>query len=248
MATGLLKTHAERTARMEAKRFQILRFLREEIYTTREVVQVLLGVAPTPAKQTLAAMARDGLIRLAEVQTADASKFHIWGITAEGQAMAFNLETEQPNEKYFEPGRVGLTVLRHTLFIQLARLAAEKKGFTNWQNGDRLAMWEKDQGRPDAILTSPSGELIAVEMELTLKTTKRYEDVLFDRLRQIKAGAFSRICWVCETAEKAKRLQAIINKIDSFAREYKGRKVDLKISDEHRTKFIFSTMAEWPNI
>lgn len=248
MATGLLKTHAERTARMAAKRFQILRFLRDEIYTSREVVQVLLGVAPSPAKQTLAGMARDGLIRLAQVQTADGSKFSLWGITAEGQAMAFDLENESTTEKVFEPGRVGLTVLRHTLFIQLARIAAEKKGFTNWTNGDRLSIWQKDQGRPDAILTSPLGEVLALEMELTIKTTKRYEDVLFDRLRQIKNGNFSRICWVCETAEKAKRLQSIINKVDSFSREVQGRKVDIKITDEHRTKFIFSTMADWPNI
>jgi len=247
MASGLLAP-VERKARVYAKRWAILRLLRNEIYTTREAVQVLLGVAATPAKMTLAAMARDGLLRMEQVECPNGWRPYLWGITPEGQAMAFDPATEQPVERVFEPGRVGLTVVRHSITIQLCRIKAERAGWTNWQSGDRLAKWEKDQGRPDAIATSPTGERMAVEVELTLKTTKRYEAVLWDRLRQIKAGNFDRVCWLTDDEDRALRLEAIIKSIDEFTREHAGVKQKIRIDPEiHHSRLLFKSLTDWPN-
>lgn len=248
MATGLLAP-AERKARTDAKRRAILRLLRDEIYTTREAVQELLGVAATPAKMTLAAMARDGLLRMERVECPNGWKPYLWGITSEGQAMAFDTATEHPAERVFEPGRVGLTVVRHTIAIQLCRIRAERAGWTNWQACDRLAKWEKDQGRPDALATSPSGERLALEIELSYKTKKRYEAVLWDRLRQIKAGNFDRVCWLTDDVERARRLEAIVKSIDEFTREHAGVKQQIRISPEsHHPRLLFKSLTDWPNI
>jgi hypothetical protein len=247
MTTKLLPP-AERKVRTAEKRRAILRLLRDEIYTTREVVQELLGVAPTPAKMTLAAMARDGLLRMEKVECPNGWKPFLWGITADGQAMAFD-PGESPSERVFEPGRVGLTVVRHTITIQLARIRAERAGWTNWQAGDRLAKWEKDQGRPDAIATTPTGERIAVEVELTMKTTKRYEGVLWDRLRQIRAGTFDKVCWITTDKDRAGRLETIIKSIDEFTREHAGQKQQVRIDRErHHPRLAFVELAAWPNI
>lgn len=247
MPAGLLPPD-QRKERTAAKRRAILRFLREEIYTTREVVQELLGVASTPAKMTLAAMVRDGLLRMEQVDCPNGWRPFLWGITPEGQAIAFDLATEQPNERVFEPGRVGLTVVRHTITIQLCQIRAERSGWTNWVAGDKIGLWEKDQGRPDALATAPNGERLAIEVELTLKTTKRYEAVLWDRLRQVRAGNFDRICWITDSVDRARRLESIIKKISEFTREHEGFKHYVKIDPAlHHPRLIFNCLAEWPN-
>ncbi len=239
---------AARKERTAEKRRAVLRLLRDEIYTTREVVQELLGVAPTPAKMTLSAMVRDGLLRMEQVQCPNGWKPFLWGITAHGQALAFD-EGEQPMDRVFEPGRVGLTVVKHTITIQLARLRAERQGWKNWQSGDRLAKWEKDQGRPDAIATSPTGEVVAVEVELTMKTTKRYESVLFDRLRQIKAEHFAKVVWLSPDLDTSRRLESIIKNIREFDREHAGVKQHVIIDpDRHHPCLKFMAIENWPNI
>lgn len=248
MAIGLLAP-TERKARTAAKRGAVLRLLRDEIYTTREVVQELLGVAATPAKMTLAAMARDGLLRLERVECPNGWMPYLWGITAEGQAMAFDPITEQPAKHVFEPGRVGLTVVRHTITIQLCRVRAERAGWIHWQAGDRMDKWAKDQGRPDAIATSPSGERWAIEVEHTFKTKKRYEAVLWDRLRQIRGGNFDSVCWLTDDEDRALRLEAIIKSIDVFTREHGGQLQQIRIDPEiHHPRLLFRSLTHWPNI
>ena len=248
MANGLLPPR-ERKERTAAKRKAILRLLRDEIYTTREVIQELLALAPTPAKMTLSAMARDGLLRMEQVQCSNGWRPYLWGITSEGQGAAFDVATEQPSDRIFEPGRVGLTVLRHTIAIQLCHIRAERSGWTHWQAGDKLGVWEKGEGRPDAIATTPDNERIALEVELTLKTTKRYESVLWDRLRQLKSGNFERICWVTDGVDRARRLESIIKNITGFTREHAGQRHHVMIDPAvHHPRMIFISLAEWPNI
>lgn len=245
---GLLPP-AERRARTAEKRRAVLRFLRDEIYTSREVVQELLGVAATPAKLTLAAMARDGLLRMEKVECPNGWRPVLWGITPEGQALAFDPATERPRDKYFEPGRVGLTVLRHTLTIQLMRMRAERSGWTNWTAGDRIGQWEKEQGRPDAIAADVAGLRWAVEVEHTMKTTKRYESVLWDRLRQIKAGNFDRVVWLTDNDDRAQRLAAIVRGIDEFTREVAGKKQTVRIDPAlHHPRLFFTSINKFPNV
>jgi DNA-binding Lrp family transcriptional regulator len=248
MVSGLLPP-AARKERTDAKRKAILRLLRDEIYTTREVIQELLGVAPTPAKMTLSAMARDGLLRHEQVECPNGWRPHLWGITADGQAMAFDPSTEHPSDRIFEPGRVGLTVVRHTISIQLCRIKAERVGWSEWQAGDRLGMWEKEQGRPDAIALSPTGERMAIEVEHTLKTTKRYESVLWDRLRQIKAGNFEKVCWLTDDLDRARRLESIVKSISEFTREHAGKKQQIRIDPAtHHPRLMFKSLGDWPNV
>lgn len=248
MQTRLLLPPAERKQRTEAKRRALLRFLRDEIYTTREAAQELLGLSSAPAKSTLAAMARDGLLHMQQVECPNGWRPFLHGITADGQALAFD-EGEAVNSKTFEPGRVGLTVLKHTITLQLARIRAERAGWRDWQAGDRLAKWAAEQGRPDAIATDPSGERWAVEVELTMKTTKRYESVLFDRLRQIRAGNFDRVVWISPDADRSRRLESIIKSIREFTREVSGTKQHIRIDPEtHHPKLVFVSLDEWPHI
>lgn len=212
--TTLIASPEDRAARIASKRHALLRYLRKNYYTTAEIAGLVMGITSRQGVHTsLAAMERDDFLRR---QTVDANgrRWTLWGITAHGQALAFNPNTgEQPESKYFEPGRVGLTVLAHTLDLQRISIQVERSGWTDWQLGDRLEKWQAEVSRPDALATSPQGNRVAIECERTIKTVKRYEVVLAERLQAIKRGQFQRCVWLCPTHELAKRLQTIMTSI-----------------------------------
>lgn len=235
----------ERTARAAEKRRLLLRFLRDELYTTADIVALLLGLKQRQAAYvTLASMERDGLLRREQVQTPDGWRVTLFGITPHGQAFAFDHAAgEAPVDRCFEPGRVGLTVLRHTLDLQRLRLACMAAGWRDWIAGDRVAEWTAGQGRPDAIVTSPSGQRFAVECERTIKTTKRYQSILADRLQAARRGDFDKIVWVCPTAEQAARLATIIRSISYVP--IAGQQVAID-RERHHQALIFTHYGEWP--
>lgn len=242
----LIADPATRNSRREQNRKKVLRFLKDEIYTSRDVIEKLLCMKAGGAKNVLSGLAADGLIKHAQIEVPGGHKPHIWGITQDGQGMAFDPDSESLNDKYFTPERVGIAVLRHTICLQMARIDAEMAGWSGWINGDRAAKWEKNQGRPDAILFDSQGQQVALEMELTFKTKRRYESVILDRLRQIKSGIFNRVVWCAETPEKAVRLRAIIHSIETFTREVEGRKIEITVTDAHRQLLQFSCINKWP--
>lgn len=209
---------AERAARVAEKREKVLRFLKDEIFTNRIVAQQLLGLNSRQAVYTtLGGMERDGLIKRDTLPLPGGHQITLWGITPAGQLMAFNPNTEAYNDRYFEPGRVGLTVLDHTLDLQLLRLQAEAAGWTGWTLGDRIGKWQKGQSRPDAVATDPQGVRWAIECERTIKTRKRYEAILKDRLLAIKQGAVNKVAWLCPEEEQAGRLRAAIKSVPETA-------------------------------
>lgn len=217
MKTKLLPP-TERAARVAEKRAALLSFLKDELFTNRIVAQRLLGLnSRQAAYTTLSAMERDQLIKREALPLPGGHKITLWGITPHGQAFAFDPETETPQERYFEPGRVGLTVLDHTLDLQTIRLQAEAAGWTGWQLGDRMGKWAKNQSRPDAIVTDPQGVKWAVECERTIKTKKRYEAILKDRLLAIRQGSANKVVWLCPTEDQANRLKAIIRSVPDTA-------------------------------
>lgn len=234
--TTLIASPANRAARTASKRHALLRFLRKNYYTTAEIVGLVMGIASRQGVHTtLAAMERDDLLHRETVE-ANGRSWTLWGITAHGQALAFDpVAGERPEGKYFEAGRVGLTVLAHTLDLQRIGIQIERAGWTDWQLGDRLEKWQADVSRPDALVTSPQGSRVAIECERTIKTVKRYEVVLSDRLKAIKRGQFQRCVWLCPTGELATRLQTIITGIEDVI--VAGSRV--KIQERHLAMLAF---------
>jgi hypothetical protein len=189
-------------------------------------------------------MERDGLLKRETVE-ANSRRWTLWGITSHGQAMAFDPEkNEQPESKYFEAGRVGLSVLAHTLELQRLSIKAKRAGWTNWIFCDRLSKWQAGQSRPDALVTAPTGIVIALECERTIKTVKRYEAILVDRLQSIRRGDFAHCVWLCPTPDQAKRLHAIILCI----KELNVAGSIVQIQDRHRATLHFTAFEDFPNM
>lgn len=239
-------TPAQRAERAGEKRKALLRFLRDEIYTTTSIAALLLGLGERQARRTVAAMEREALLRTERVEVAPGYAYMLHGITAHGQAFAFDPATEQPSPRYFGDRRVSPMFLPHALTVQRLRLQAERAGWRDWTPGDRLAGFN-DESRPDAVAVDANGVVWCIEAELTIKTTKRYQSVLFSRLRAIKEGRYARVVWVCKDAGTAARLRAIIFAIREFTREHAGQKQRVTIDPgRHHALLHFTNIDQFP--
>jgi hypothetical protein len=161
-------------------------------------------------------MQDQGLIRYAKVPVVG-GHLHLWGITEHGQALAYDLrKNEPPSAKVFEPGRISALRLKHILGLQKMKWQALQTGWSGWKNCDRgvkpQRKSEKLRHRPDALVIDPSGRVIAVELELTFKTVKRYaEEVIQSHARQIHVEQkYQHVLWVCATAADMERMKNLL--------------------------------------
>lgn len=222
---------SEREARQFEKRQRLLRFLREEIWSTPDILGQVLGLHSRQAVwKSLRQFHAEEIVRCHEY-IALGGRILIWGITAHGQSLAFNLDSETVSRHYFEPSKVSEFTLRHSLDIQRLRIAAESFGWTNWRNGQTLGAIEKGMNRPDAIANDPAGVKVALECERTIKTVKRYQVILSGYLQAIKRAEFSRVIWVCPTPDLALRLRSIVCGISSVV--VNGQRVPIDPNRHH---------------
>lgn len=241
---NLISSPKERSSRRDAKRWTVLRFLRQHLWSSQDILQDAMGLeSRQAAHKTLVRLESELLIRR---HTFDAlgGKITLWGITEHGQALAFDLVSEQPFSSYFEPSKVSEQNLRHELELQRLRLRAEACGWTDWIDGNRIGNINKNEKRPDAIATDTQGKRTAVECERTLKVTRRYSQHLASYLRSIKAGDIARVVWVAPSQELAARLQKIIFSIKTV--RVAGQNVAID-PGRHHQHLHFTSYDRWPN-
>lgn len=132
--------------------------------------------------------------------------------------------------------------IQHYLDTQRARLAAEHAGWTAWIPGNRLA--KNIKKRPDAVATHPSGHRVAIEIERSIKTIKRYEAIFAAYLQMIKAGDYAMVHYVCPDATFAPRLSRLFQLIQAVP--VVGERVP--ITDKHRARFPVYALQNWPPV
>lgn len=141
--SNLIASPKLRAIRSEEKQFLILRFLREVLWSTQDILQLVMKLeSRQSAHKSLKQMESQGLIK-PHTFSAVGGKLTLWGITQHGQSLAFNTETEMPYSAYFEPSRISEQLIRHQLDLQRLRIKAEAHGWVNWRDGDRLGQLSK---------------------------------------------------------------------------------------------------------
>ncbi len=212
----LIQNPVERKERAQAKRQALLRFLRDEIYTVPEVAGRVLGICERGTRSTVAKLEKEGLVIRHSIKLLpQLPPVVLIGITESGQAAAFDPHSgEQPVWKAFEPHKINLVYLTHTLELQRLRLQALSSGrVSRWLPGDRLGAGIKGIKRPDAVLLTSGGVRVAVEVERTLKNKKRYHSVLQNHLKAIQQNKWDRVIWACPNNDIMRRVQAAIESV-----------------------------------
>ena len=172
-------TRADINARAEAKQQIVLDFLASgEVWTTAPLLQMLLGLSVRRVHALARRMERDDLLKPARVE-GFGKLVKAWGITPTGIAFSENAAPDCPRFESLPSPQF----MQHHLDTQRARLQAEAEGWT-WEAGKLLyaKRWNKV---PDALATSPQGERIAVEIERTIKTPLRYQQIIPAALKDI---------------------------------------------------------------
>lgn len=241
---NLFKTHAERAARTEEKRARLVEWLRDEKFTDYQTAGAVLGVTPKAAYKTLTATDRDGITERHRV-----GRSSVWSLTMRG--LLEYMGPEDDPQGLFD-ARISEATVLHTLAIQRARLAAEAAGWTAWK-AERIIKREAQTAReagtaspwmkqPDALGVTPSGVAVAVEVERTPKTPKRYQAIMADYLQMAKAGTLHEVHYITETARMRDGLERLFRSIKTVT--VRGTEVPLKA--EHCQVFRFFGPEDWP--
>lgn len=247
----LLADPCERRERAQAKRREILRFLRYEGWTTTEVVSVLLGVGYSAAHQALKNLQRDGLTSSSAVfvpgrQGAVRTVLH--GVTAQGLAYAFDLDEPQDARSPWEPSKTNPLFVPHQVMTQLARVRAEQQGWRDWLPARALMRLGLPK-LPDGEAYNPEGERVAIEIEREIKTDRRYEAVIGAYIAQIKTdGRWARVDYLCPDSDFAARLARNFGRLQQLRLETPGQPTKVgKLEPAHLTRFRFYAHCDWPS-
>lgn len=233
----LINSYQQRCARAQTKREVLLRFLRDETWSNLTNLAGVLGLSEPAAFKTICQMERDGFLLRFKVT---ALRLSLWGITPQGLAFAWTESEVMQIRPYFEPSKLSVMTIAHYLDIQRARLIAEGAGWTNWIPGNRLP---KDiKKRPDAIATNNEGQIVAIELERSIKTLKRYEAIFSIYLQMMKRDEYAKVHYLCPDANFAPRLMRMFELIQSVP--VAGERVP--ITEKHRARFPVYALDNWP--
>lgn len=233
----LIESYQERMQRSKDKKQMILKFLRDETWTNIPNIQQLLDIKYVNAHRTLSQLQRDGMVR-SHTYRGIGGQFTLWGITPHGLAFAFDEDEPWQNRSHFEPSKVALSTLDHTLDIQLAHIKALKAGWTNWVDGRYLP--GSPEKRPDGVVNDSDNKIVAIEIERTIKTKKRYEMILSSYLQAIKRSDYDYVIYL-SPSELAPRLERYIKNITEIP--VSGERV--AISGKHFGRFQFLALEDW---
>lgn len=233
----LIQSRSAQSARIVEKRQAILAWLKGESFSTVPILAQVIGTAGNACWKSLKAMERDGLVQSHLLEN-HFGRLTIWGITAHGSAMAADPAEVDPDFSYFEPGRLSPLTIAHALDVQRARLQLQAQGWTDWRT-DRQCRQMQLAKVPDALATDPDGQQVAVELERTIKTIKRYESIVSMYLQAIRNETLDRVLYLSPIPGVPQRLERLFHGIRAVP--VQGSRVELQ--PQHYEKFTFAELA-----
>jgi hypothetical protein len=248
---ALIADPQQRRARAEYKRTQILRFLRDEIWSVSEVIAAYLGIQEAAARAVLKALQRDGLIASQPLIIAaerGVRRVILHGITAQGLAYAWGLEEVAERRKPWELSKTNALFVPHQIATQLARVKAEQAGWRGWRPARQL-MGLGLPKLPDAEAMDPQGVAVAIEVEREIKTDKRYEAVIGAYIAQMKqTQRWARVDYVCPSQDFAARLARVFSQLKVLRLEGRHQQTARvgELQQTHLDRFRFYAAADWP--
>lgn len=227
-------TYTERMARAATKQTLLRNFLASgEVYTSTSIAAQLMSCSISSAERTLKSMARAGELK-SEAHLVEGRRLTAWGITPHGLALA-----DQFNHPHFELGRISSSYIPHHLLTQQARLSAAAAGWA-WQPGKLLHNTGLPKV-PDGLGTRPDERKVAVEIELNIKSQRRFQSAIAQHLLSIKKGHWAEVYYLTHPNLK-QTLQKAFARIETVP--VAGG--NAKLEDSHKNRFKFYSFDEFP--
>ncbi len=228
-------------ARVKEKRQLVLAWLKTEGFSTAEIIGKVLQLKYRANRLTLQRMAEEGLIEEHKIEGLGGT-LKVWGVTPHGAIVGADLQSDAPDFGYFEPGRLSANTIQHALAVQEVRLDLQRRGWTGWKTDRQCHQLKPADGWlkvPDSIATDPHGQLVAIEVERTFKTVKRYQAVISSYLQMINGQKVHRVQYFCPKPGMAERLRAIFQSIRTIP--VRGQSTSL--TPAHLQRFSFTDLT-----
>lgn len=237
MSSELIFDYAVRIKRTEEKKQSLLCWLVDFTWTSPELAGQVMGLKTRAGiNKTLKRFQTEELIREAFITLADNRDFRIIGITPNGLLWC-DKNTNAINKASFDPKRVAQSTIIHRLDVQRCRIKLDTQG-DQWISENNFP--KHITYRPDAIF-STKGKTIALELERTAKTKKRYKQIIIQHLKQINNGSYQYVHYVSTVPGFAIRLERLFMSISRLS--FKGQQV--LFDDELKKHFKFYDFNEW---
>jgi hypothetical protein len=237
MSKELIFDYAERQKRIEHKKQSLLTWLVDFTWTTPEIAGQVMGLSTRAGiNKTLKRLRSEELIKESSITLADNRGLRVIGITPNGLLWCDN-HPNAAGKTSFDPKRVAQSTIIHRLDVQRCRIKIGASG-TKWIAENNYP--ESIVYRPDAILRVGDSS-VALELERTAKTRKRYQNIITQHLRQIHNGSYQYVHYVSTVPGFARRLERLFSSITKLP--VRGQQV--LFSDDLRGRFKFYDFNEW---
>ena len=241
--SNLISSKAERDRIKAEKQSKILSFLLEERFSTAAVLALLLKMTPNGVHRTLLKMEKEGLIKPHTVDfELSAWNLKIWGVTPTGALLAADMDEDL---NFFEVGRTKPITIAHSLALQRVKVIALINRWVEWESSSKM-LKKANENRstwiqvPDAVARSPKGRKVAIELERTVKTPKRYVEILANYAEMMSIGVIDEVIYVCPTQLTA-RLERLFHRIEKII--FKGKVIPTP--EGLLRRFYFISYEEW---
>lgn len=219
-------------ARRAEKEKMIFEMLKDDRFSTASILGRSLGLKRTATFETLKQMKQKGLLLQAKVE--DQS---LWGLTPQGAFLA--------DGRHFDPKRISAITIRHDLAVQKAKVEAMAMGWSSFlaeRTLRQMAVKERTTWLqvPDAFAVSPKGRKVALEVERTVKTPKRYIAIFDSYCQMLADKTIQEVIYIC-TEDIKDRLERLFLKIEMMTVDGKRH----AFSESFRARFHFVTCEKW---
>lgn len=239
--SNLISSKVERDRIRAEKEAKILSFLLEERFSTALVLAQLLNMTTNGAQRILKRMDESGLIKSHTVDfELSAWNQKIWGLTPTGTLLATDDDVN-----FFEVGRTKPITIAHSLALQRVKVLALSQAWSEWESSSKM-LQNANLSRstwlqvPDAVAISPKGRKIAIELERTVKTPKRYVEILANYAEMMSMSVIDEVIYVCP-AQLTARLERLFHRIEKII--FKGKVIPTP--EGLLRRFYFISYEEW---
>lgn len=228
---------------MDDKDRGIVTFIRDESFSTTEILSQASGLKRSATYVRVKNLEKDGFIKQSDVSFEVTSRGYlpIWGLTRKGARLA-------ASDGYFDcfdAENISIMTIAHSVALQRRKVVAIAAGWKQWLSSRRMRqIAHKDPliwlQVPDALVMSLKGKKVAIELERTKKTPKRYEEIMSNYCQMLLDKTIDQVIYICP--------EKITPAIEDYFLRVEAIFVNGRILPVHqsfRNRFVFLTFMEW---
>jgi DNA-binding MarR family transcriptional regulator len=227
-------SYAERRDRKKEKQEQILLFCKKMGWIDSRAAALLLNSTRSAAGAALRKMEKEGLVIKHELP--GPPKRAWYSISERGMAEAFIICGEQiPATLPLGRQTISDYSYLHEQDVNLIAVQLEQLGLEPYLPKTESGGRGKGVKYPD-LLVKVGGRVIALEIERTPKTQRRYKDILASHWLATEKNIYNEILYLCPDVDIKKRVQALVRSVQSGKVKCGGAERELSDAEKNRVK------------